>query len=75
MEVAVLWLGLGLLGESRREVHRGSRGLGEVECGAEFCIGSSPKRRPGLGLSEKVPGLRIKGGEPGPKPSTLGWAH
>lgn len=75
VEVAVLLLGLKLLGESQHEVHCGSRGLGEVECEVGFSTGSSPKKQLGFGVREKVPGLRIKGAEPGPKPSKLGWAH
>ena len=56
MEVAVLLLGLKLLGESQHEVHCGSRGLGEVECEVGFSTGSSPKKQLGFGVREKVPG-------------------
>lgn len=49
----------GLLGENQREVHRGSRAW-ESSSGLGFCVGSSPKQHPRLGLCRKGPGLQLE---------------
>lgn len=65
---------LGLLGESQRGVHHGSRGWEEVEWSQILYRLISKNRLPGRGLHRKGPGLELKEQKLGQSPAKWVWS-